>query len=325
LKRITLALAVLATACGPHKLVDLPDTGGGGGTTHPSGGGSVCVEGCGGGSATGGGSASGGGASLGGGTASGGGAATGGGVQQGCEGQPMGCYTVYANGDYNLYLIDLQSKALTPVGPFNTPGGDVITDIAVAPDNTIYGVSMTTLYTISAADGHATALSDLSACGLENVGATFTPSGHMYVADFAGAFCEVDYHQSPPVIHPLGKLDNNLAVSGDMVAVDDGTLYATVYDLNDATTQDDNWLAIINPTTAQATRVGPIGVGRLFGVSYAMGHVFGFTHDGSGSVYSIDPQTGLSTLFNSYTDPSSQGPIPWAGAAVNALVAGRIQ
>lgn len=323
MKRITLALAVVLTACGPHKLIDVPDTGGGGAGGHvATGGGSACVEGCGGGTAMGGGSAAGGGtAAVGGGTE-----ATGGGmVQQGCEGQPMGCYTVYANGDYKLYLIDLQAKTLTPVGPFNAPNSDVITDIAVAPDDTIYGVSMTTLYTIDRLDGHATAVSDLSACGVENVGATFTKGGHMYVADFAGAFCEVDYHSSPPVVHQLGKLSGNMAVSGDMVAVDDGTLYATVYDLNDANTQNDNWLATIDPATSQVVKIGPIGVGRLFGVSYAMGHVFGFTHDGSGSVYSIDTSTGASTLFNSYTDPNGGGSIPWAGAAVNALVRGRIQ
>ncbi len=325
-----LGLTLAAVACGPSKLMKVPEGSGGGDGSGAAGGGTVAAGGFpeggsgGGAAATGGGaSASGGGsAATGGGTAGVGGGtqASGGGVQVGCQATAQGCYTVYANSDTALYLIDLPSKTLMQVGPFNTPNADVITDIAVSPTNVIYGVSMTTLYTISPTTGLATTVSDLTACGQENVGATFTADGKMWVADFEGAFCEIDYHANPPVVHSMMKLSDNVAVSGDLVAVADGTLYASAYDLTDETTQDNNILVKIDPVTATVTRIGPTGTGRLFGVSFANGQVFGFTHDGTGSVITLDPTTGAGTSYNSFVDPATQSAIIWAGAAVNALV-----
>jgi len=72
---------------------------------------------------------------------SGGGDAT----NDGCGGLPN-CYSVYAHSDDTLYVIDLMTKQLQTVGPFNAPavgggsgsGKDVITDLAVAPDGTIW-------------------------------------------------------------------------------------------------------------------------------------------------------------------------------------------
>src|SRR6185369_3321872 len=61
----------------------------------------------------------------------------------------LDCYSVYAHGDHTLYVVDLQQKKLDTVGPFKAPlvkvGSkmveDTITDLAVAPDNTIYVIS----------------------------------------------------------------------------------------------------------------------------------------------------------------------------------------
>ena len=50
------------------------------------------------------------------------------------------------------------------------------------------------------------------------------------------------------------------------------------------------------------------------------GQVFGFTHDGSGDVVTIDPKTGKGTLFNSFKDPSTNMGISFAGAGVNPMV-----
>ena len=60
-------------------------------------------------------------------------------------------FSVYAHSDTTLYVVDLMAKTLQLVGPFDAPGNDVITDLAVAPDNTIYVISNTAIYTASAA------------------------------------------------------------------------------------------------------------------------------------------------------------------------------
>ena len=48
--------------------------------------------------------------------------------------------------------------------------------------------------------------------------------------------------------------------------------------------------------------------------------MFGFTHDGTGHVVTIDRTTGVGTLFATFTDPATNKGISFAGAGVNSLV-----
>jgi hypothetical protein len=261
-----------------------------------------------------------------------------GGTQLGCAGDAKGCYTVYAHSDYELYRVDLVTKQLVRVGNFQAPmvldnnGNsvtDVITDLAVAPDNTIYVVSRTHLYRADPNDGHVTSVGAITNCGSFGVALTFTPDGKLYTADFMGAFCRIDLSTTPPTVTPVGQVGGGLALSGDLVAVGDGTVYGTAYRLSDSSnqgTQINNILVKLDPTTGRATQMlGQTGFPKLFGAAYALGQVFAFTHDNSGDVITVNPMTGVGTLFNTFTDPMSGKPISFAGAGVNALVAPSIQ
>ena len=239
------------------------------------------------------------------------------------------CYSVYAHSDGTLYEINLATKALNTIGPFNAPhvgGGstpDVITDLAVAPDGTIWAVSETALYTASATDGHVTAKGSLSACGSRGVALTFTAAGKLYTGDFKGAICEIDVTGATPVVGAPVTLSNGMALSGDLVAVGDGTVFGTLYKLSDnpgKATQLSNVLGKIDLTSGQVTQLGPTGYPKLFGTSFANGKVIGFTHDGTGDVVALDPTSGTGTLFATFKDPATQTGISFAGAGVNALV-----
>jgi len=250
--------------------------------------------------------------------------------QNGCGGL-NNCYSVYAHSDHTLYVIDLQQKTLVTVGNFNAPqvpvgGGtaeDVITDLAVAPDNTIYVISETAIYTADPNDGHVTMVGSLSACGNKTVALTTTPDGKIYAGDFSGALCQIDVSQSPPVVMAPVMMADNLALTGDMVAVDDGTVYGTAYNLADKAnmgTQANNLLVSVNLATGAVTQLGQTGYPRLYGASFALGKVFGFTHDGTGRVIEIDRTTGAGTVFATFTDPGTGAGISFAGAGVNSLV-----
>jgi hypothetical protein len=255
------------------------------------------------------------------------------GGQMGC-GELQGCYTVYAHADHVLYRVDLTSKLLVEIGPFkapmvatSTPGQmaeDVITDLAVSTSDVIYVISRSNLYTADPRDGHVTLAGAVTACGSDNVALTFTPDGSLYAADFKGAFCKVDITTKPPTVKQIGTLPNGWGISGDIVAVSDGTVYGTAYliaDGNNSGTGLDNFLVKIDPTNpAKTTMVGPIGFGRLFGVAFDNDKVFGFTHDGTGAVVTIDPKTGKGTLYNQFMDPTTKMGIKFAGAGVNANV-----
>jgi hypothetical protein len=227
-----------------------------------------------------------------------------------------------------LYHIDLANKDLVLVGPFNAPqvGGkeDVITDLAVAPDNTIYVISKTHLYKADPKDGHVSDLGAVTACGTEAVALTFENDGTLYAADFNGQFCKIDPTKSPISVTPIAMIGQGLAIAGDLVAVGDNTMYGSAYKISDGNNSGtglNNILVKIDPSTGMISQqVGSTGFPKMFGVAYALGQVFGFTHDGSGDVVTIDPKTGKGTLYGSFKDPTSNSPISFAGAGVNSMV-----
>jgi uncharacterized protein DUF6923 len=306
-------VVAIFVGCGPVMSDGAGGAGGGSGGSGGAGGGS---GGSGGGS---------------GGSGGAGGGSGGSGGQTGC-GELQNCYTVYAHSDHVLYHIDLVSKQLITVGPFNAPqvpsgsgmAEDVITDLAVSPDNAIYVISKTNLYTASSTDGHVTTVGPVTACGQYAVALTFAANGKLYSADFMGAFCEIDISQNPPRVTPVGQLGQGLALSGDLVAVSDGTMYGTAYRLADAAnmgTQVNNILVKIDPATGMVTQLmGMTGYPKLFGIAFDQGQVFGFTHDGSGHVVTINPTTGQGTVYATFMDPSTGRGISFAGAGVNSMV-----
>jgi hypothetical protein len=244
-------------------------------------------------------------------------------IDDGCGGVPN-CYSVYAHSNDTLYVIDLTTKTLQTIGAFDAPQADVITDLAVAPDGTLWAISETQLYTASATDGHVTAKGSLAACGSRGVALTFTPDGKLYTGDFEGAICRIDISGATPVVGAPVTLSNGYALAGDIVAVGDGTVFGTLYELADQAnhgTQLSNVLGTIDLSTGAVTPRGATGYPKLFGTSFAQSHVMGFTHDGTGDVIEIDPATGAGTVYATFMDPGmpSQG-ISFAGAGVNALV-----
>lgn len=269
----------------------------------------------------GGGGAGGGGVGGGGGGSAGGGGVGGGGGSGGGD-----SFTVYAHSNTVLYSLDLASKSIVTIGPFNAPNKDVMQDLAVAPDtNVIYVISKTTLYTADPNDGHVTSIGSVGDCGTDNVALTTTDDGKLYSADYQkGGFCLIDTSTNPIGVTQIGTLGGNMAIAGDIVGIGDGSIYGTAYNMNDSSstgTSINNVLVKIDPATGtMQTMLGPTGFPKLFGVAYAGGMVFGFTHDGSGDVITIDPKTGVGKLYNTFTDPQSGMPITFSGAGVNSKV-----
>ena len=253
-----------------------------------------------------------------------------GGPQPGCGAQTS-CYSVFAHSDHVLYVVDLQARTLHTIGPFAAPQvmvgthlvEDVITDLAVAPDNTIYVVSETALYTADAHDGHVTRVGSLAACGTKAVALTTTADGKLYTGDFKGALCQIDITRSPPQVLPAVTMSSGMALTGDLVAIGDGTVFGTAYKLADGAgtaTQANNVLVKLDLATGAVTRVGSTGFPKLFGTAFALDQVFGFTHDGTGHVVTIDTTTGAGTIFATFLNPATGTGISFAGAGVNSLV-----
>lgn len=268
--------------------------------------------------ATGSGGAAGSTAGTGGSGASGGGGQT---TQRGCATPTPGCYTVYAHSADTLYYLEQATKSLVTVGGFRAPLPIApIVDLAVTPDDVIWVISATALYTANATDGHVTKVGAIGSCGQGNAALTADRAGHLYAGDFTGAVCTLDLTTSPPTVGSPVTLGAGYALVGDLAVIGNGTMFGTVY-MPSAAPPAPNFLATIDATsgavTAHATSTGFL---KLFGVAYAGGKVFAFSHDGSGDAIAIDPATGAGTLYATLSDPTTHVAVAFQGAGVNPLV-----
>jgi hypothetical protein len=140
------------------------------------------------------------------------------------------------------------------------------------------------------------------------------------MGDFMGAICQIDISHAPPTVKPPIMMSGGMALAGDIVGIGDGTVFGTAYKISDATSQNNNILVKVDVATGAVTTVGPSGFPKLFGVSFANDKVFGFTHDGTGRVITIDTNTGVGTMYGTFMDPATQHGIAFAGAGVNSLI-----
>jgi hypothetical protein len=214
--------------------------------------------------------------------------------------------TIYAHSSSDLYIVDPTTWAVNHVGSFGI--SDSITDIAVTPNNVLYGISFTSLYTIDKATAHATYIADVP--GTANNGLTFLPDGTLLASDTSGDVKRIN--PSTGAVVDVGNFNQSLSSAGDLVAVADGTMYgvsATTAGGGDAS--GNNVLLRVDPSTGAATVVGPIGFGDVWGIAYVNATVIGFTT--AGKIIQIDPATGAGTLL------ATRSVVFW-GAGMSPLV-----
>lgn len=214
---------------------------------------------------------------------------------------------MYVHTADTLYVMDDQTFSLTLIGNFGLGTTDQITDLAVTPDDALYGISNTKLYKIDKDTAAATYVADVP--GVANVGLTFLKDGTLLATDKAGGVRVVN--PMTGAVNEVGSFGGGYATAGDLVAVNDGTMYAISDEGPVGDEYTNNWLLTVNTDTGVATGVGQIGYGGVFGVAYAGGHVYAFTN--MGQVIEINRTTGAGSLIKTY-------PVEFWGAAVTPLV-----
>ena len=214
---------------------------------------------------------------------------------------------MYVHTRDTLYRIDNQNFALLEVGPFNAPNEEFMTDLAITPNGEIYTISSSTgdtksaLWKINADSGQATKVADVGEVGLApNVGMTFLIDGTLLATDKEGGVRKID-----PVtgaVEEIGEFGSGYATAGDLVAVDDGRMFA-ISDMggNYSNPETNNILITINTETgALISDIGQIGWGRVFGTAVANNKIYAFTDEGY--VIEINPSTGVGTERALYSD-----------------------
>jgi hypothetical protein len=202
---------------------------------------------------------------------------------------------MYVHTADQLYVVDDQAFDLTSVGMFGLAmeeGG--MTDMAVTPDGTLYGITNDKLYTINPVNAAATYVADVP--GLSNVGLTFLPDGTLLATDQDGGVRRVD--PTNGMVTEVGAFGGGFATAGDLVAVANGTMYAISDEGPHGDEQDNNILLTVNTSSGVGTEVGQIGYGGVFGCAVANNRVYAFTRDGE--IIEINASTGAGSLVREH-------------------------
>ncbi len=199
----------------------------------------------------------------------------------------------------NIFTVDSSTGASTLKGN----AGVVLTDIAFAPNGSLYGVSFSNLYSINKNTGAATNIGSL---GFNDVNAlTFSSAGKLYGAgNGSGTFYEINTGTGA-----AAALFNTGTSSGGDLAFLGNSLYYT---------NSTGSLFSINVGAGSTTPIGSLGVANVFGLAADNGILFGTA---GRNIYAINTTTGaagspLSTYTSSLAiaNGATAAPVPLPAA-----------
>lgn len=178
----------------------------------------------------------------------------------------------------NIGEVDVNTGKVTLIGGT----GRALTDIAFAPNGTLYGIDYQNLYTINTQTATATYVGPLSGASGTTNSLVFGQNGTLYMATD-------NLYTLNPSTGAATEVGSIGYTSGGDLAFVNGTLYL-------ATASDQ--LVKVNTQTGAGTLVGNLGVPEMYGLATpGNGVLYGVA---STSVYYINTDTGAATLDVSY-------------------------
>jgi hypothetical protein len=176
---------------------------------------------------------------------------------------------------------------------------DIPTDLAFAPDGTLYAVTWDTLWRIDLENNEATAISPRGFCvNADKVNAlTVRKDGTLFAAmrDEAKLLTIDAATGCATIVGSTGFFS-----SGDLDFAPDGKLYAAGQSRID---QRSSALYLVDPDSGTSTRIGWIGFGRVYGLAFfTNGTLYGATE--GNKLLRIDPSTGFGEEIGTITEVS---------------------
>ena len=230
---------------------------------------------------------------------------------------PTSSQIIYAHSASQLFTIDPSNWSPSLIGSFYLSGsldaGPGMTDLAVSPLDEVYTISYTDLYRVDPSTAAVTLVMSLLGDVADNFnGLTSLPDGTLLAVDFNGGIVALD--PIAKTATPLGSYGSGFTSSGDLVSVADGTLYGISHtSAGGIDASSNNILLKVDPHTAVATAIGPIGYGDVYGLGYYGGTLLAFTAEKQ--IIRLDPNTGAGTTV-------SQSSVQFWGAGVSPLISG---
>lgn len=162
----------------------------------------------------------------------------------------------------------------------------IMTDLAVAPDGSLYGIDGSRLWRIDPASGRSKAVGALR--NYMNA-LVFGHDGLLYAA---GGSALYTLDPATAAARTIGSLSPYLS-AGDLAEGPDNSLFLTTH--GGELVRVDRW-------NARSTLVGRTGLEDIFGLAYVDGLLYGMTHDNP-TVYVINPQTAAAQPLFSVPAP----------------------
>lgn len=216
---------------------------------------------------------------------------------------PVATAPLYANTTGDLYEVDPETGAVSHLGAFmdGSNAVDGMVDIAIDMEGGLYGGTYDALWRIDPETAELTKVCDID---VAMYALAFTSDGDLV----AGAFSDIQVIDIETCRVSTLVSNSEYETSGDLVGLPDGYLYWSVRGGRD----EPDELVRINPRNGRAEWIGRIGFGKLYGMAYHDGQLYGFSSNGQ--TVGINPQSAGSFLLG--FDETRE----WWGATTNPVV-----
>ncbi|MEM9194059.1 MAG: hypothetical protein AAGF12_33095 [Myxococcota bacterium] len=205
-------------------------------------------------------------------------------ISQRCD-PTVGCVaSALIHDTTTLFDVDLPSGTVTPITPTNPS----LTDIALAPDRTLFAVDFTAIYRLDETNGSVSLVSEEQP---DLVALEVGPDGRLYAAALGPEVFRVDVGTGATQV--VAGLPRGLVASGDIAFVGDRMLI-TVTDTPRSETIPDG-LVEVDLFTSTGRLLGSTGVPCIWGLAAFGPELFGFSC--TGLLLRIDPMTGASEVL----------------------------
>jgi hypothetical protein len=207
---------------------------------------------------------------------------------------------VYGHSATTLFQLDPVTKAVTVVGDFDC--SNQVTDLAIDENNAAFVTSFGGFFSLDL----ATAKCSLIASGSYPNSLSFVPKGTLdpneeaLVGYSGGEYVRID--RTTGGITTIGSIGGGYISSGDIVSVKGGGTFLTALKVG-----CEDCLLQVDPATGQVVQdYGSLGFGRVYGIAFWGGAVYGF--DEYGDLFEINAAGGKLT--------TTKIPIPNASSAL---------
>jgi hypothetical protein len=216
---------------------------------------------------------------------------------------PTALAPLYANTTGDLFEVDPANGDVVHLGAFKDGDQpiDGMVDIAIDLEGRLYGGTYDALWRI---DPETAAVAKVCDIDVAMYALAFTSAGDLV----AGAGSDIQIIDVETCRDRVLVSDSRYETSGDLVGLPDGYLYWSVRGGRD----EPDELVRIDPRSGRQDWVGVIGFGKLYGMAYYDGALYGFSSEGN--TVRIRPESGRSNLLG------FDGAKSWWGATTNPVV-----